>query len=135
MFYPKIDNEHVLRKLSEHNLLLLFNDYSIAGTKIYDYLAVKRRILLCYTNDNDALELKEKHHPMQTKNRFSDDLQEEIIDYTKAGYAVKNAKELSELLIELNQELRENGHLACHSVNVKDFSRKKQVERLANILL
>ncbi|MEA3448107.1 MAG: glycosyltransferase [Bacteroidota bacterium] len=133
-FHSKIDNEQLLSKLSGHNLLLLFNDYSIAGTKIYDYLAVKRRILLCYTNDKEALNLKSKYFPMNDEKGFRTNLQEEIIDYTKSGYTVKNAQQLCDTLFALHQELRENGHLACHSVNVEQFSRKKQVERLANIL-
>jgi hypothetical protein len=134
VFCRKIDNDQLLSKLTGHNVLLLFNDYSFSGTKIYDYLAVKRRILLCYTKDKDAMMLKEKYYQMKAKKRFSDNPQEEIIDYTKSGYAVENAQQLCDTLIALHQELMEKKHLACHSVNLEDFSRKKQVERLANIL-
>ncbi|MFW5983159.1 MAG: glycosyltransferase [bacterium] len=133
-FYPKLDNQNLLFELSKHHGLLLFNDYSIAGTKIYDYLAVKRRILLCYTNDSKANKLKEAHFPLPEGTSFNQNLQQEIIAYTESGYAIQNSEELHAVLLSLHQELQENRMLPCHSVHIEDFSRKKQTERLAALI-
>ena len=43
----------LLEKLAVNNIFLLFNYYSYMGTKIYDYLGLKRLILLCYDNDEN----------------------------------------------------------------------------------
>ena len=42
-------NHQLIKELSQQHLLLLFNYYHFVGTKIYDYLALKRPILFCYT--------------------------------------------------------------------------------------
>ncbi len=130
-FYAKLENQKLLVELSKHHALLLFNDYSVTGTKIYDYLAVKRRILLCFTNDKEALELKKKHYPLPRNNAFSQHLQKEIIAYTGAGYAIGDKDDLRDVLMALHQELQETGAIKCHSVNVEGYSRKKQAEKLA----
>jgi glycosyltransferase involved in cell wall biosynthesis len=50
-FFPKLPNQKLLVELARSNVLILFNDYSFLGTKIYDYLGVNRLILLCFTNE------------------------------------------------------------------------------------
>jgi hypothetical protein len=42
---PKMPNEELLKKIAEANVMLLFNDYSYMGTKIFDYIGVKRKII------------------------------------------------------------------------------------------
>ncbi len=134
-FQSKMQNNQLLYKLKKHNLLLLFNDYSILGTKIYDYLAVKRRILLCYTDDKNALELKKVYFPMTNNKMFDENLQEQVIKKTQSGYVIKNERELYHLLLKLNKELKENKQLECNSINLEQYSRKAQTAKLANIIL
>ena len=43
---PCPKNNLMIRLRKIHNLFLLFNDYENIGTKIYDYLALKRKIIL-----------------------------------------------------------------------------------------
>jgi len=89
---------------------------------------------LCYTNDSMANKLKEAHFPLPEDTSFNQNLQQEIIAYTKSGYAIQNREELHAVLLSLHQELQENRMLPCHSVQVEDFSRKKQTERLAALI-
>ncbi len=133
-FHPKMQNRDLLQHLTRHHLLLLFNDYSILGTKIYDYLAVKRRILMCYTQDEKALSLKEKHFPMNNQTAFDNDLQEQLINETRSGYAIENEDELYSTLLTLYQELESKSLLECHSIDVEKYSRKHQTKRLSKIL-
>jgi hypothetical protein len=56
--FPKLQNEELVKKLAESNAFLLFNDYSILGTKIFTYLGLKRKIILCFENDANAMQLK-----------------------------------------------------------------------------
>ena len=60
VIYPKTHNNLLLQELAKNNVVLLFNDYSILGTKIFDYIGIKRTILLCYANDDEANKLKKK---------------------------------------------------------------------------
>ncbi|ALO15595.1 hypothetical protein L21SP5_01956 [Salinivirga cyanobacteriivorans] len=132
-FLNKIPNQELLAYLKNQDLLLLFNDYSITGTKIYDYLAAKTRILLCYTNDEDALKLKNKYFPINDEG-YNKNRQAEIIEYTHSGYLVKNQKEFTELLESIMNEYIAEGKLHCESKNVEEFSRKRQVEKLTDII-
>lgn len=133
-FHPKVVNEVLLSKLQTHNVLLLFNDYSISGTKIYDYLAVQRRILLCFINDLNANNLKNQYFPIQNDKNFSQTLQADILDNTKAGYSIENSEMLCQILNDMQKELFEKGEIICQSQNIDQYSRKKQVERLAALL-
>ena len=56
-----MENLKLAKELAKQNVCLLFNDYSILGTKIFDYLAVRRKIIFCYDDDKAAAELKDKY--------------------------------------------------------------------------
>ena len=83
--YSRMPNSDLIADLSKNNALLLFNDYSVMGTKIYDYLAVKRKILLCYTDDEQANLLKERHYNLKEIDGLSNSLQAELIKETNSG--------------------------------------------------
>lgn len=134
-FYPKLGNQELLYELSMQHVLLLFNDYTIAGTKIYDYLSVKRRILLCFTKDDNALQLKSKYFPLKGNDQFNTSLQQEIIEHTKSGYAIENSESLVKLLTGLQTELKESQCLICNSIHIENYDRKKQVEHFAQLLI
>ncbi|HNS43149.1 MAG TPA: hypothetical protein PKN22_10350, partial [Taishania sp.] len=91
---PKLQNKELLQQLAQCNLMLLFNDYSILGTKIYDYLGIKRKIILCYKNDTQALQLKNKYYNIEEVEGVSKTLQEDLIKETNAGIVVENEEHL-----------------------------------------
>jgi hypothetical protein len=120
----------LLACLSGHNALLLFNYYAFMGTKIYDYLALKRKIVLCFSNDPGAQVLKEKYYSLETYGA-SETLQEDLIRATNSGIIVENAAQLLQTLNELYAEHEQTGQIACESTGIEAFSRILQVEQLA----
>jgi hypothetical protein len=132
IFLPKIPNGELLHKVAKDNVLLLFNYYQFTGTKIYDYLGLKRRILLCFENDKEANKLKEQYYFKTIETDISPQI--EIINETNSGIIVKDVEHLKEVLKELYAEFEEKGFIACDSVGVEQYSRKIQVERLAEVI-
>jgi glycosyltransferase involved in cell wall biosynthesis len=132
--FPKIPNLELLKNLGRENVMLLFNYYSYMGTKIFDYIGTKRKIILCYSQDSEALEIKEKHYNIEEIEGVSNQLQADLIQETESGVIVKDAKHLQEVLNELHAEFQETGQIACHSKGVENCSRKIQVEKLAEII-
>lgn len=128
--HPKISNQQLLERLSEHSALLLFNYYAFMGTKIYDYLALKRTILFCFSNDPGAQVLKEKYYLLETYGA-SETLQEDLIRATNSGIIVENAAQLLETMNDLYEEHQHTGQIACESSGIEAFSRILQVEQLA----
>jgi glycosyltransferase involved in cell wall biosynthesis len=131
---PRMPNEEVLRCLSSNNIVLLFNYYSYMGTKIFDYLGIRRKMLLCYSEDKEAMELKRKYYKIQELDSESGQLQADLIQATNSGIVVKNAEHLSNVLQELWTEFKATGRIHCDSIDVEKYSRKIQVEQLAEIV-
>jgi hypothetical protein len=132
IFLPKIPNGELLQLVSNDNVLLLFNYYQFTGTKVYDYLGLKRKILLCFENDNEALKLKDQYYFKTIETDICPQI--DIINETNAGIIVKDAVHLKEVLKELYAEFQETGKIACDSIGVEKYSRKIQVERLASLI-
>jgi hypothetical protein len=133
--FPKLQNEELAQKLALANVFLLFNDYSILGTKIFTYLGLKRKIILCFENDSNALLLKSQFYNLNEFESESKQLQADLIRETNSGIVVKDPSHLQEVLGELWDEFSSNGQVACHSVGVVEkYSRKIQVEKLAEIV-
>jgi glycosyltransferase involved in cell wall biosynthesis len=131
---PKMQNKELLEKLASDNVMLLFNYYSYMGTKIFDYLGIRRKIIMCYSNDPEANILKQKYYSIDESGSDSKQLQAELIKETNAGIIVKDAAHLKEVLMELYAEFKENGCIACDSKGIEKYSRKIQVERLAEVI-
>jgi len=131
--HPKLSNQRLLERLSKHNALLLFNYYAFMGTKIYDYLALKRKIVFCFTNDQGANELKQKFYLLDTQGAL-ETLQEELIRATNSGVIVENAAQLQETMNDLYAEHQQAGRIACESKGIEAYSRILQVEKLAEAL-
>lgn len=134
--YQRMDNAALLKNLRQHNAMLLFNDYSYIGTKIYDYLAIKRLILLCYSNDEEAQRLKADFYPYSLSNdkNLSDHLQEDCLRETNSGIVVKDSQHLRQVLTDLCKEFTENKCIACNSHNIEQFSRREQTRLVAEIV-
>lgn len=131
--HPKLPNQLLLEKLASHNVLLLFNYYAFMGTKIYDYLGLKRKILFCFTDDPESIKLKTRFYPLDAKDA-SESLQEALILKTNAGILVSNTDDLIQTLNSLYIEHKESGQIICNSNGVEQYSRRIQVERLASLI-
>ena len=134
--FPRMRNAELLEQLCLHNAMLLFNDYSFIGTKIYDYLAIKRKILLCYSNDKNSNLLKTKYYPYShsSEEDFSNHLQEDCLNHTQAGIVVENEEHLRKVLSELYDEFCRNGSIKCASQNLEQYSRKHGAKLLAELI-
>ncbi|MBP5412864.1 MAG: glycosyltransferase [Bacteroidales bacterium] len=132
--YPRMENIELMKKLAMNNVMLLFNDYSIMGTKIYDYLGVKRKIILCYSDDEEALLLKEKYYPIKELEGLSTHLQEDLINETHSGIIVKDKNHLAKVLADLYDEFCRTGSIECDSINTAKYSRRAGVGQLAEII-
>ncbi len=130
----KLPNNLLLEALAKNNVMLLFNYYAYTGTKIYDYIGIRRKIILCYSNDDEAKALKERYYNIESNLVEDERLQEKIILDSKAGIVIENASVLYDELIKLQAEFDENGKIACNSINVENYSRKIQVKKLADII-
>lgn len=133
-FTPRLSNRDVIRELAAANVFLTFNNYANPGTKIYDYLALGRRILLCYSDDPDAQLLEERHYAVETVGEASPRVLEELVRETAAGVVVRDAKHLREVMEELAAEFRGTGSISCTTTGAERYSRVIQTERLAELL-
>jgi hypothetical protein len=134
VFHEKLSNEELLVELANLNVMVLFNDYSLMGTKIFDYIGINRTILFCFENDEDAMRLKRKYFNMKERQSTNDRLQIELIKRTQAGYIVKDAQELNSTFEMLYNEFSKNKFIACNTINTEEFSRKRQAKKLACLI-
>ena len=131
-FIQQIPNTELLKFLSKDNVLILFNYFQFTGTKIFDYLGIRRKILLCFEDDKEAKKLKDLYY---FKNiEIEDCPQIDIIKKTNSGIIVKDSDHLLSVLEELYTEFQATGQIACDSHGVEQYSRKIQVERLAELI-
>jgi hypothetical protein len=130
----RMPNHELLEELAKNNVMLLFNYYSYMGTKIFDYLGIRRKMILCYSDDSEALELKKKYYCIEEFEFESGQLQADLINQTNAGTIVKDAAHLKKVLGDLWVEFSTTGKVSCNSRGVENYSRKIQVERLAAIV-
>jgi len=132
--YPKMSNDKLAMELAKSNILLLFNDYSIMGTKIYDYLALNRKIILCFEDDKEANLLKEKYFKFKSIKGLSESLQTDLIKKTNSGIIVKDSEHLYNILKDLCNEFEEKSYIENHTIGAENYSRKVQTEKLVNKL-
>lgn len=127
-------NDILLKYLKKSHVLVLFNYYSFMGTKIFDYIGLKRKILFCYSNDEGAKYLKKKYYLVNELEAKSKTLQEDLLRYTQSGVIVENEKALFGELELLLEEFKVKKEIQCNSVHVEEFSREIQVKKLAKII-
>ncbi|MBN2777431.1 MAG: hypothetical protein JXR36_07305 [Bacteroidales bacterium] len=131
---PRMPNEELLRSLAERNLLLLFNYYSYMGTKIYDYLGLKRKILFCFSEDEESEKLKAKYFNITSKTPVNEKLQEELLLETNSGIIVKNSAHLFRVLDDLYTEFETSKKIDCFSNGIEEYSRRNQAKKLADLI-
>lgn len=133
--YDKIPNNQLIKILNEYtDILVLFNDYYILGTKIFDYLALRKKILFCFSEDKEAEELKNKYYIYTNNYQYDNIPQIELIKETDSGIIVKDQNHLYEVLRELYEEFSKNNFIKCNTHGYEFFSRKNQTERLSKII-
>ena len=130
---PRLPNDQMLIELRKANVMLMFNYYAYMGTKIFDYIAIDRSILLCFENDPVAQDLKDKLYLIDDSDN-PPQLQAEAIRLHQAGVVVQDNHDLIRVLDQLKTEFQETGRIGCNTVNKDHFSRKYQTERLATII-
>lgn len=133
--FPKIENKKLMLELAKSNMLLLFNYYSFMGTKIYDYIGLKRQILFCFSDDEEANKLKEKFFPIDNISDCNDNLQERLILKTNSGFIVKDKNHLLEILPEFYNQFLKNGKIECESQNITNYTRQAITKELSKELL
>ena len=131
---PRLPNDELLVELAKNNASLLFNYYAFTGTKIYDYLAVKRKIIFCFENDKEANELKRKYFFKLDEAFENIRPQIDIITKANAGIIVKDAADLTNTFAELYNEFQIQKSISCNSGEIDSYSRNKQIEKLCEIL-
>ena len=100
-------------ELSSANALLLFNLYALVGTKVYDYVGLRRRILLCFSEDPEALRIKEEIYHLPTAGMEGHRPMERLIAETNAGVVVKDADQLERVLRDMLDEFEQSGSISC----------------------
>lgn len=133
-FFPKINAKELEKKLRNVNIFLLFNDYNNVGTKIYDYLALRRNIILCYINDLEAKRLKSEHYNIKLNELTDVSKQSELIQKTNSGCSIVDSEHLYDYLIECNNEFKSLGYITSKVKNIEKFSRKTATQNLFNII-
>jgi len=129
----RIPNEEMIVHLRKSNATLMFNYYAYMGTKIFDYFAVNRQILLCFTNDPEANKLKDQFYHLERKYEQRQ-LQAEAIQQHGGGLCIENRAHLGEILRQLQQEFEQNHYIHCDAGNTEQYSRKYQVQQFAELI-
>lgn len=130
----RLPNDELLPKLAENNIMLLFNDYYFLGTKIYDYIGVERTVLLCYSEDPESEELKNKHYRIAHREGLDDSMQITLIEKMELGSVAKNQADLKNILEQYYLEFQKNGYISFESLNTDEFTRKRQTKKLADLI-
>ena len=104
------------------------------GTKIYDYLAVERKIIFCFTADKKALDLKNKYFVFEEIGEKDERVQEKLIEQTCSGVLVQDQAHLKTVLNALLEEFDTLKKIKCVTKNFEQFSRRASVQKLALII-
>jgi glycosyltransferase involved in cell wall biosynthesis len=131
-FIDRMPNEELLLKIRSYDFALLFNEFNISGTKIYEYLALKMPILFCFLDvkflDNKDFIFKDKI----TSNR-SNWPQVQMIESSQSGILINDEfdfqKVVKDFLLESN-----NVNKKFTFKGVEKYSRHEQVKLLSMII-
>ncbi len=112
---PRISKFELFTKLAESNLLLVLTnpDNRLLPAKIYEYLALNRRVIVSVNDHSDL---------------------ERIMKETNAGFNCNNASEICEALEIAYLEFKQNACVHSTATDYKQYSRKNQAAVLSNIL-
>lgn len=132
-FFSRLPNDKLHEELAKAHAFLLFNDYSILGTKIFDYMALKRNILFCFSDSGISKVFRKEFH-LDEYSTMCDKLQEDLINKTQSGYIVRDSNHLTEVILRIYAIFEEIGFVPCESHGVEEYARSKQVASFAKLL-
>src|SRR5262249_20019065 len=78
-FFRKAANAETTELLASANAFLLFNERAHVGTKIFDYLALRRRILLCFSKETSTRKRRREFYSLDEVRPMSRRVQEDMI--------------------------------------------------------
>ncbi len=132
-FFKKAPNAQVVETLASANAFVLFNSYAYVGTKIYDYLALRRRILLCFADDSQTRGARGVQYLNEGEKRRRR-VQEDMIRSTRSGVVIRDEENLVETLADMYREFLESGRIACNSVGTEAYSREAHARSMAEVI-
>jgi len=133
-FFRQAPNVDTIELLATANAFLLFNEGAHVGTKIYDYLALRRRILFCFSDDSDTRKGQRKFYKLDETGLMNRRIQEEMIKRTESGVIIRDKEHLAAILSELYREFQETSRISCNSVGIEAFSRVSHAQKMAEIV-
>lgn len=110
----RLNQDELFKKMNSADVLLLFDNKGMISGKLYEYLALRKTILMA-GRDHGSME--------------------KIITDTKSGIICPDGNSVADALLELYGEWGKSGTIPCHSVNIEQYSRKEQTKKLAELLL
>lgn len=132
---PRIPNAELATYLSQKHILLLFTCYEFTGTKIYDYLAMNRHILYCFTADHESENLKNSLYFRDSQEGVNLRPQEDIMRSTSGGALCIDRYDLCEKLLKYWDDLTDKGAIESFTQNADRFSRKLQTKQFSELLI
>ena len=90
--------------------------------------------MLCYSDDAEAMALKKQYYNIEELEGVSTNLQEQVIENKGGGITIRDNNHLKEVLCDLYDEFTQTGAVACNSNGIEEYSRKIQVERMAELI-
>lgn len=130
-FSGKMLNKEYVARISENDVNILFNDYPILGTKIFDFLKVGKPIFLCFTGDQIAKKYETKFFGVDQTAGFPY-LQIKMLEEVGGGVLIEDGSELINKLYSYFQ-----GDLIIKDVNTSKlsiYSRESQTGNLCKVL-
>ncbi len=125
---PKLPYSELLERVSKDNALLLFNYFDIIGTKIYDYLALRKKIVFCFSHYG-------LNKISDTNNNLSSYTpQIDLITSTNSGVIVKNPTHLIDVFKNLYSEFCSKESTLTQELCTEKFSRQFQTKKMAHLL-
>ena len=114
-FTERLPHDETLKLLAESSVLLLpaNSNHPQIYAKVFDYLALRKNILLCKSDEGSL---------------------QKIISETNSGFICNSAEEVAAILEKVYMEWKGKGNVTCNSNGIEKYSRKNQTRLLAEIL-
>jgi hypothetical protein len=131
-FIDRMPNEELLLKIRTYDFALLFNEFNISGTKIYEYLALKIPILFCFLNVK-YLEDKDFIFKDKITSNKSNWPQVQMIESCNSGILINDEDDFQKVIKDFFNE-SENLKMKFTFEGVEKYSRYEQVKELSQII-
>jgi len=114
-FTERLPHDETLKLLAESSVLLLPADSNRPQiyAKVFDYLALRKNILLCKSDEGSLYK---------------------IISETNSGFICNTEEEVAVTLEKIYSEWKDNGYVTCNSIGIEKYSRKNQTRLLVDKL-